>query len=79
MPNIKELGSLVDLSVTSGARIDPTAFPAAYAGVAWASSPYVDNASEAFYAWEVSFTNGYLAQYSIRDSGYSMRLVRSYQ
>jgi len=39
LPNIKELSSLADLSVSGGLGIDPTAFPEASGWGIWASSP----------------------------------------
>ena len=45
LPNIKELTSLVDLSVSSGARIDPAAFPGACEPMVWSSSPFVGDAN----------------------------------
>jgi len=39
IPNVKELASLTDLGVNSGARINHAAFPGASAGYQWTSTP----------------------------------------
>ena len=76
LPNVKELSSLVDLSVSgSGARIDATAFPGANASVAWSSSPYVGDASV---AWYVYFGSGNVGS-SPRGDPFPVRLVRASQ
>jgi hypothetical protein len=76
MPNVKELNSLVDLSVSgSGDRIDPSAFPGSNTGLAWTSSPL---ATSSYIAWFVNISTGYLAitYRSHPDSSYAIRLVR---
>jgi hypothetical protein len=55
LPTVKELDSLVDLTVTSGATIDPTAFPNTPAESFWTSSPYFGSPSN---AWGVDFSSG---------------------
>ena len=72
LPNVKELGSLVDLSVSGGARIDPEAFPGAGSNSLWTSSPYV---GDIYLAWYVFFNNGYVANY-FRTNTVGLRLVR---
>ena len=75
LPNVKELASLVDLSVSSGARIDPVAFPGTGATFEWSSSPDVDFAEE---AWAVNFDSGYVYDLN-RGSYHAVRLVRASQ
>ncbi|MFP8777866.1 DUF1566 domain-containing protein [Hydrogenophaga sp. RWCD_12] len=76
MPNIKELGSLVDLNVnitgTNHASIDPTAFPGAEDVVLWASTPYI---GFNYYSWSVYAAAGYILG-SMRSELHSVRLVR---
>ena len=72
MPNIKELTSLVDLSVSSGARIDHAAFPGAVTGETWSSSPEVRFGGG---AWALSSGGGYVGS-SGRGNGHVVRLVR---
>ncbi|MFP8777864.1 DUF1566 domain-containing protein [Hydrogenophaga sp. RWCD_12] len=72
LPNIKELGSLVDRSVTSGTRIDSLAFPQAPQRL-WTSSPYVGNPVG---AWVVQFANGALGS-ELRSFRNAVRLVRT--
>jgi hypothetical protein len=52
LPTIKELTSIVDLTVTSGPTIDQTAFPGTAASYFWTSSQW---AGDPGYAWSVSF------------------------
>lgn len=54
LPNVKELGSIVDRSRVNPA-IDPAAFPATSSGWYWSSSPY---AGDSGYAWVVGFDYG---------------------
>jgi hypothetical protein len=53
LPTIKELDSLVDLTVTSGATINQTAFPSAPADLYWAST--IDAGNPSTYAYCVDF------------------------
>lgn len=55
LPNVKELESLIDLSVPSGSRINATYFPATPNSFTWSSTPFAGNAAE---AWYVSFFSG---------------------
>jgi hypothetical protein len=54
LPTVKELRSLLDLTVSSGAKINQTAFPGTSAGCYWTSSPG-NNGSN---VWYVCFNNG---------------------
>ncbi|MFP8777863.1 DUF1566 domain-containing protein [Hydrogenophaga sp. RWCD_12] len=52
MPNAKELASLVDRTVTTGARVDPVVFPGAVQKYLWASTPdtlYSSSAKAVFF------------------------------
>ena len=40
LPTLRELASIIDLTVTSGAKIDPTAFPNTPVDTFWTSSGY---------------------------------------
>jgi hypothetical protein len=72
LSNVKELSSLVELSVSSGARISPVAFPGATTRWHWTSSPYVGYTSG---AWNVDFSDGFVYD-EYRDSSGAVRLVR---
>ena len=74
LPNVKELSSLVDLSVSSGARINQAAFLGAEPTTLEASSPSLGVASS-FYG--VSFFDGFVGTF-IRSTGNvgELRLVR---
>lgn len=72
MPHIKELTSLLDPSVASGASISATAFPAATAAYVWSSTPYVADSASALGA---SFSLGG-ADFFVRSGSASVRLVR---
>ncbi|AOW14946.1 hypothetical protein LPB72_12780 [Hydrogenophaga crassostreae] len=74
LPHIKELASLIDRSISSGAHIDATAFPGAEARYQWSSSPFATVGSENI-GWGVSLSDAYVAFY-FRASGYAVRLVR---
>jgi len=56
LPAVMELRTIVDFTVTSGARIDATAFPGTPADRFWTSSPYAGSSG---YAWYVNFNYGY--------------------
>ncbi len=71
LPNIKELGSLVDMSQPNLA-IDLTAFPETPNDQMWSSSPY---ALDAFFGWAVHFYYGASYYTYLEDIG-MMRLVR---
>ena len=71
LPNVKELSSLVDRS-RSGPAIDSKAFPATPSEWFWSSSPYVGNASS---AWFVYFGDGNVGS-NYRGSYLAVRLVR---
>jgi hypothetical protein len=72
LPHIKELTSLLDLSVASGARISAAAFPAASGSYVWSSTPYVANSASALGA---SFSLGG-ADFFVRSGSAAVRLVR---
>jgi hypothetical protein len=71
LPNVKELASITDKSVSSPA-IDSTAFPATPTGIFWSSSPFV---SVTGYASVVDFNAGGVGG-TPRNSSYLVRLVR---
>ena len=73
LPNVKELASLADLSVGTGARLDAAAFPGAGLLAFWSSSPYVEDAAA---AWAVYFSDGSVL-YGNRGVSYAVRLVRA--
>jgi len=75
MPNVKELNSLVDLSVNTGAKIHPKAFPDTGTAFFWTSSPYVRGSE---FVWQVDFYNGNVG-YDGRYYGVMARLVRASQ
>ncbi len=73
LPTLKELFSLVDLTVTSGATIDQIAFPNTPAySMFWSSSESPDLSGD---AWFVDFTDGYSTP-SIESIWYYVRCVR---
>jgi hypothetical protein len=75
LPNVKELSSLVDLSVSGSAtRVNPVAFPGAAAEFTWSSSPSVVATSR---AWVVLFGNGVVSESYVRSSPFAVRLVRA--
>ena len=74
LPNIKELGSIVDRT-RSNPAIDTTAFPATPADRTWSASPY---AGTSVSAWVVGFNEGYVGV-NLRDNTFYVRLVRAGQ
>jgi len=52
LPTIKELQTLVDVSITTGASIDPTYFPLASISTFWSSTPSTASTTA---AWVLSF------------------------
>ena len=72
LPNVKELGSIVDRTRTASPRIDTTAFPALGQTAAWSSTPLVANTAG---AWAVGFTTGAVG-YTGRTDPTGVRLVR---
>ena len=73
LPNIKELSSIADKSLSNPA-IDSTVFPATPSGWFKSSSP---NVGSSLSAWNVDFSSGMVFNSSYRyDSGY-VRLVRT--
>ena len=74
LPQVKELTSLLDLSVSgSGASIAPAAFPGASNDYLWSSSPQVGNSNN---AWVGDFYNGSIDDGVGRNEGSGVRLVR---
>jgi hypothetical protein len=71
LPNIKELGSLIDTSQPDLA-IDLTVFPETPNDQMWSSSPY---ALDAFFGWAVHFYYG-SSYYTYLEDIAMMRLVR---
>jgi hypothetical protein len=71
LPNVKELGSLLDRSRTYPA-MDAVAFPASPMGWFWTATPDVNVPSQ---AWGVAVDEGYIGP-SLRSYSYSVRLVR---
>lgn len=72
LPNIKELNSLVDLSLRDNA-IDSTSFPGTTSNQVWASSPSIGTPSQ---GWFVLFSDGWVSRED-RESGFRVRLVRT--
>jgi hypothetical protein len=68
VPTVEELSSLLDRT----RRVPASSFPNMPAIAFWSSSPYVGNAS---YAWFVSFNNGNV-DYNFRLISFAVRLVR---
>ncbi|MFP8779415.1 DUF1566 domain-containing protein [Hydrogenophaga sp. RWCD_12] len=82
LPNIKELVSLVDLSVRSGSSIDPAAFHSASVSFVWTSSPYVSDPSRALnvsFDAGASFNEGGSVYIDARTFTDAVRLVRASQ
>jgi hypothetical protein len=74
LPNVKELSSIADKSRIMPA-IDTAAFPATPVYYFWSSSPYVGDAT---YAWFVNFYDGWVEGFT-RDNTNYVRLVRAGQ
>jgi len=72
VPTVKELNSLVDLTVTSGAMINQDAFPSTPAEWFWTSSPY---AGLSGFAWYVHFHSGFVTTNGV-GFNYRVRCVR---
>ena len=73
LPTVKELASLIDLTVSSGiAMINKTAFPGTPATGFWTSSP---SAGSSGYVWYVDFGFGY-PSYNVVGSLIRVRCVR---
>ena len=71
LPNINELGSIIDFTKSSNPTIDSTAFPNTQSSVYWSSSTYAQNTS---LAWSVDFgygvVTGSVSYFSKTGSGY---------
>jgi hypothetical protein len=72
IPNIKELGSLVDVSRVNPA-IDMTAFPQTASVSYWSSTPNVQAPTS---AWAVDFLTGTVASTTRTSAGVLLRLVK---
>jgi hypothetical protein len=72
LPNVKELASLVDRTVTIPS-IDSVAFPATAVNHYWSASPYVGDAD---FAWIVGFNGGDIHHSFNRSNVVQVRLVR---
>jgi Protein of unknown function (DUF1566) len=75
LPNVKELQSLVDRSMSIPLMIDSSVFPGTPGISFWTSTPYAGDASS---AWFVYFYNGFV-YYGGRGSSLAVRLVRAGQ
>jgi hypothetical protein len=72
LPTVKELVTLVDVSVASGPTIDATAFPGTPSGPFWSSTP---SAEAAGVAWALYFSGGNAYSDEVSNSDY-VRCVR---
>jgi hypothetical protein len=72
LPNINELGSIIDYTKSSNPSIDSTAFPNTQSDYYWSSSTYAQSTN---YAWLVSFFNGYVYNYNKASNGGYVRCV----
>jgi hypothetical protein len=72
LPTLKELLSLVDITVTSGATINQAAFPKTPTESFWSSSPYAGRSGP---RWHVNFGYGY-SSFDDASSYYRVRCVR---
>jgi hypothetical protein len=72
LPTVKELVTLVDVSVASGPTIDATAFPGTPSGSFWSSTP---SAEAAGVAWALYFSGGNAYSDEVSSSAY-VRCVR---
>ena len=73
LPSVKELMTLVDFTVASGATIDATAFPNTPANWFWSSSPMVTGNPST--EWSVNFGNGRTAESDVGPAS-QVRCVR---
>jgi hypothetical protein len=71
LPNINELGSIIDYTKSSNPTIDSTAFPNTQSYYYWSSSTYAQNTS---YAWVVYFYGGGVYN-GYKTSNYYVRCV----
>ena len=78
LPNINELGSLIDYSRTSSPAFDSTSFPnfqfsGQQVSIYWSSSTYLQNTSN---AWIIDFNSGWVDGINfIKGSGQYVRCV----
>jgi hypothetical protein len=73
LPAIKELFTLVDRSLPSGATIDPVAFPDTPANYFWSSTVVQQSSS---IAWSIGFMDGFIASFFPFSYAASARCVR---
>jgi len=80
LPNIKELGSIVDYT-RSNPAIDPTYFPGTHSNLYWSSTGFPENLSFYDSAWPVNFKNGKInkIQNNVNLYKYHVRCVRGGQ
>ena len=74
LPTVEELETLVDAGRTNSS-INTTWFPNTSGVWYWTASP---NVGDSGYAWNVSFSDGYVNDY-VRNSNNHVRLVRASQ
>lgn len=74
LPNVHELFSLVDFTVTSDAKINLTYFPNTFTSYYWSATTYPGSGNQS-YAMSVSFSNGYV-YVGYKASSYYVRCVR---
>ena len=73
LPNVRELGSIVDYGSSAAPYINKTAFPNAQSSNYWSSTIYVPITGS---AWVVTFSNG-MVSYSTRTNARYVRCVRA--
>lgn len=72
LPTVRELSSLVDLTVASGATTDQTAFPSTPVELFWTSTPVVGGPG---FQWCVSFYSGWQEQRDTASGDFRVRCV----
>jgi Protein of unknown function (DUF1566) len=80
MPTLMELMGLLSLDRFKPA-LDQKYFPEYNIGVFWSSSPYANNSTPPGWAWDIDFSEGFVAwgECGVDDEGRQVRLVRSGQ
>lgn len=76
LPNVKELGSLLENACTSPA-INTSIFPSTPNGINWTSSPYAGSTGWDFEAWYVGFLSRGEIFREAKSNLYYVRLVRA--
>ncbi len=77
LPTVKELASIVDATVTSGATIKQDVFAKTPAGAFWTSSPYVGPPSAyvgSTGVWEIDFSSGFSYYDDVSNGSYGARV-----